>query len=75
MESTQPLPARPHPVRDAAVYRLIAPIAGMSAFLNNTTIVAFFLPIFISVAKKMRTSPSKLLIPLSYASILGEPAP
>jgi len=53
------------------LFRLITPIATMSAFLNNTTIVAFFLPIFISVAKKMRTSPSKLLIPLSYASILG----
>jgi di/tricarboxylate transporter len=51
--------------------RLITPVAGLSAFTNNTTLVAFFLPIFISVAKKIRVSPSKLLIPLSYASILG----
>lgn len=51
--------------------RLIAPVAGTSAFMNNTPIVAFFLPVFVNVAKKMRISPSKLLIPLSYASILG----
>ncbi len=53
------------------LFRLIAPVAGTSAFMNNTPLVAFFLPVFVSVAKKMRISPSKLLIPLSYASILG----
>jgi len=51
--------------------RLIAPVAGTSAFMNNTPLVAFLLPVFINVAKKMQISPSKLLIPLSYATILG----
>ena len=51
--------------------RLIAPVALLSAFMNNTPLVAFFLPIFVNVAKKIRVSPSKLLIPLSYASVLG----
>lgn len=53
------------------LFRLIAPVAGTSAFMNNTPLVAFLLPVFINVAKKMRISPSKLLIPLSYATILG----
>jgi di/tricarboxylate transporter len=39
--------------------------------MNNTPLVAFFLPIFVHVAKKLRVSPSKLLIPLSYAAVLG----
>ena len=60
-----------NPQPETKLVRLIAPVAGTSAFMNNTTIVAFFLPVFVNVAKKMRLSPSKLLIPLSYASILG----
>ncbi|MSR60325.1 MAG: SLC13 family permease [Planctomycetaceae bacterium] len=51
--------------------RFLAPIAALSAFMNNTPLVAFFLPVFIQLAKRVRVSPSKLLIPLSYASILG----
>tara|TARA_B100000686_G_scaffold111291_1_gene118622 strand:+ start:77812 stop:79608 length:1797 start_codon:yes stop_codon:yes gene_type:complete len=42
-----------------------------SAFVNNTAIVAIFIPVTIRMAKKFKTSPSKLLIPLSYAAILG----
>ncbi len=51
--------------------RLIAPVAVLSSFMNNTPLVAFFLPIFVHIAKKLRVSPSKLLIPLSYSAILG----
>lgn len=51
--------------------RLMLPVAAMSAFLNNTPIVAMFIPTVLEWAKKCRISPSKLLIPLSYASILG----
>lgn len=51
--------------------RLLAPVAVLSAFMNNTPLVAFFLPVFMQLSKRMRISPSKLLIPLSYASILG----
>ena len=59
------------PKKGTPLLRLIAPVAGLSAFMNNTPLVAFFLPIFVHVARKLRTSPSKLLIPLSYASIMG----
>ena len=43
----------------------------VSAFINNTPIVAMFIPVMISIAKLSGTNPSKLLIPLSYASIFG----
>jgi len=42
-----------------------------SAFLNNTTIVVVFLPMLIQMAKRIGTTPSKLLIPLSYLAIAG----
>lgn len=51
--------------------RLLAPVAGLSAFLNNTPVVAMFMPVVDDWCKKMRLSPSRLFIPLSYASILG----
>lgn len=60
---------RPKP--GTPLLRLIAPVAGLSAFMNNTPQVALFIPIFVQLAKKLRVSPSKLLIPLSYAAILG----
>jgi len=46
-------------------------IAIASAFVNNTAIVAVFIPITIRVAQKFNVNPSKVLIPLSYAAILG----
>src|SRR5690606_15668601 len=42
-----------------------------SAFINNTAIVVIFIPIVIGIAAKVNVSPSKLLIPLSFAGILG----
>lgn len=59
------------PKQGTRLVRLIAPVAVLSSFMNNTPLVAFFLPIFVHVAKKLRVSPSKLLIPLSYAAVLG----
>jgi di/tricarboxylate transporter len=59
------------PRKGTPLLRLITPVAGLSAFMNNTPLVAFFLPIFVHLSRKLRTSPSKLLIPLSYASIMG----
>ncbi|MCW3149568.1 SLC13 family permease [Stutzerimonas stutzeri] len=44
---------------------------AISAFLNNTPVVAILTPVAISLAKRAGTTPSKLLIPLSYATILG----
>ena len=46
-------------------------VAFASAFVNNTAIVAIFIPITIRLAKKYNLSPSKLLIPLSYIAIMG----
>jgi di/tricarboxylate transporter len=51
--------------------RLTFPVAGLSAFLNNTTIVAMLTPVVIDWAHRHRMSPGRFLIPLSYATILG----
>ncbi|MEZ6091494.1 MAG: SLC13 family permease [Pirellulaceae bacterium] len=61
---------RPRNTVDAQL-RLIVPVAGLSAFLNNTPIVAAMLPVVTDLAKKMQVSPSKFFLPLSYAAILG----
>lgn len=50
---------------------LMAFVAFASAFVNNTPIVAVFIPVVIQLAHSSHISPSKLLIPLSYASIFG----
>ena len=54
-----------------AVIRLMLPVAGLSSFLSNTTVVALFVGIVKIWSKKLGVSPSKLLIPLSYASGMG----
>ncbi|MCL6216741.1 SLC13 family permease [Zunongwangia pacifica] len=46
-------------------------IAGISAFINNTPVVAVFIPVVIQIAHSSGQSPSKMLIPLSFASIFG----
>ena len=54
-----------------AVIRLMLPVAGLSSFLSNTTVVAMFVNIVKIWSKKLGVAPSKLLIPLSYASGMG----
>jgi di/tricarboxylate transporter len=51
--------------------RMVAIVAGFSAFLNNTPLVAIMMPYVHSWCKKNNYSPSKFLMPLSYAAILG----
>lgn len=46
-------------------------IATVSAFINNTPVVAMFIPVIIQVAKDSKIPASKLLMPLSFASIFG----
>ena len=46
-------------------------MAGLSAFLNNAPLVALMMPYVHSWSRKNKISPSKLLIPMSYAAILG----
>ncbi len=50
---------------------LIASVAVISAFVNNTPVVVVFLPVVMSLSKSMNIPSSKLLIPMSYASIFG----
>ncbi|TMT80375.1 sodium-coupled transporter [Haloterrigena sp. H1] len=52
----------------AATIATTGPIAG---FINNTPVVAVFIPMISDLAEKTGMSPSKLLLPLSYAAILG----
>lgn len=54
-----------------AIVRLMLPVAALSSFLSNTTVVALFLNVVKVWAKKLKIAPSKLLIPLSYASGMG----
>ncbi len=50
---------------------LILVIGGISAFINNTPVVAVFIPVAVHIANVTHISPSKLLIPISFASIFG----
>ena len=61
---------RPRNVRHAQA-RLMTPAAILSAFLNNTPVVAVFVPAVKIWARRNSLNLSKLLIPLSYASIVG----
>jgi di/tricarboxylate transporter len=61
---------RPKTLR-GALLRLVAPVTAVSAFMNNTPLVAIFLPAVLTWAKRLQISPSKLLIPLSYGAVIG----
>ncbi|MDP0927361.1 SLC13 family permease [Paracoccus onubensis] len=58
-----------HPIMTLALISVV--VCVLSAFVNNTPLVVVMMPIFMQLAKEMGKSPSKLLIPLSYLSILG----
>src|SRR5690606_14893609 len=55
----------------AAQMRIAVPVALLSAFLNNTPVVATMIPAVRGWAKRIDVAPSKLMIPLSYAAIMG----
>jgi di/tricarboxylate transporter len=54
-----------------AQLKLMVPVATMSAFMNNTPVVAVLIPAVSDWAKKYQIPVSKLMIPLSYAAIVG----
>ncbi len=54
-----------------AQVRMIAPTGMLSAFMNNTAVVAMFIPAIQDWAQRLGIPASKLLLPLSYAAILG----
>lgn len=61
---------RPRGLRSATA-RMAGPVALMSAFMNNTPIVAVFIPIVQDWCKRLGIHHSRLLMPLSFAAILG----
>src|SRR5690606_33207662 len=58
-----------HPARTLVGLGLL--VTGLSAFVNNTPLVVVMMPIFITLSKNLALAPSKMLIPLSYMTILG----
>jgi len=67
---TGPLLGRPRS-STSALARLTPPVAFASAFVNNTPIVAMFLPVLSGWARRCNLSPRALFLPLSYAAMLG----
>lgn len=61
---------RPETVR-AVIARLGLPVTALSGFMNTTPLIAMFLPVGMDLARRLRVSPSRLLMPLSFAGILG----
>ncbi len=55
----------------SALARLAAPVVGLSAFMNNTPIVAMLVPVVVDWCRRHGVSPSRLLIPISYLAIMG----
>lgn len=55
----------------ALLARLVFPSAGVSAFLNNTTLVAMTAPTVMEMSARRKLSPSRFLIPVSFAAVLG----
>ena len=66
----QPLLGRPQTAL-AAQLRLLLPVTSLSAFLNNTPVVAMFMPVLNEICKKNNIGPSKLYLPLAYAATFG----
>ena len=54
-----------------ALLAMMIGVGGISAFINNTAAVAMLLPTLMNTARETRISPSKLLMPLSFASMFG----
>lgn len=54
-----------------AQLRMLVPVISISAFLNNTPVVCLFMPVVTEWCRRLRISPSRMLLPLSYAASLG----
>lgn len=61
---------KPHSIAGAQI-RMMAPVAVLSAFMNNTPLVAMMIPAVGEWAKRYRLPVSKLMMPLSFATVLG----
>lgn len=67
---TDKLIGRPKSATQARA-RMTIPVVGLSACMNNTPLVAMFIPVVRDFAKRARIAPSQLFMPLSFAAILG----
>ncbi len=54
-----------------AMFVVMVIVGVLSAFINNTPVIAIFLPILLGVARETRISASKILMPISFASMFG----
>ncbi len=54
-----------------AMLLVMALVGALSAFINNTPVIAIFLPILLGAARENRISASKILMPVSFASMFG----
>lgn len=54
-----------------AIAVFLATIATLSAFTNNTPLVMMMIPVGMALAKELRIAPSKILMPISFAAVLG----
>ncbi len=54
-----------------ALSRLLIPVAALSAFMNNTPVVVALMPVVNDLSRRISSSSSRLLLPMSYAAILG----
>ena len=54
-----------------ALMAMVCVVAAISAFINNTPIVVILTPVMIALAHSLKVAPSRFLIPLSYAAIIG----
>lgn len=50
---------------------LMLTVAGLGAFMSSTGVVAIFIPVVLSVAKRMKTSPGRLMMPLGFAGLIS----
>ena len=50
---------------------LMATVAGLGAFMSSTGVVAIFIPVVLSVSMRMQISPSRLMMPLSFAGLIS----
>jgi di/tricarboxylate transporter len=54
-----------------ALITVMIAVGFFSAFINNTPVVAIFIPLLLGIAQQIKTSPSRLLMPISFASMFG----
>ncbi len=54
-----------------AIRRLVCVVLGISAFINNTPVVAMFVPVVLAWCRRRGISPSRVLLPISYVAIMG----